>query len=100
MLATWTPTERLVIFLCEDGILFSDSWIGNKHVMIVDAVGGTKWDINTYDLISEYHNFGKMPIFKSTGEDVYATCDSDNNVPVIKELTETDLTAKVQSKTV
>lgn len=99
MLATWTPTERLVIFLCEDGILFSDSWIGNKHVMIVDAVGGTKWDINTYDLISEYHNFGKMPIFKSTGEDVYATCDSDNNVPVIKELTETDLTASFDKGT-
>ena len=66
--------------------------------MIVDAVGGTKWDINTYDLISEYHNFGKMPIFKSTGEDVYATCDSDNNVPVIKELTETDLTASFDKK--
>ena len=117
MLATWTPTERLVIFLCEDGILFSDSmapkehlgdrsksvrqlvWIGNKHIMIVDAVGGTKWDINTYDLISEYHDFGKMPIFKSTGEDVYATCNSDNNVPVIKELTETDLTASFDKGT-
>ncbi|CAG8603312.1 1764_t:CDS:2 [Paraglomus brasilianum] len=117
MLATWTPTKRLVIFLCKDGILFSSSmaprehlgdrsesvrqlvWIGNKHVMIVDAVGGTKWNINTYDLISEYHDFGKMPIFKSTGEDVYATCDSDNNVPVIEELTDPDLTDSFDEST-
>src|SRR6185312_12754866 len=72
MLATWTPTERLAIFSCKDGILFSSSmapkehlgdrsksvrelvWIGDKHVMIVNADGGTKWDIYTYDLISEY----------------------------------------------
>jgi len=117
MLATWTPTKRLVIFLCKDGILFSSSmaprehlgdrsesvrqlvWIGNKHVMIVDAVGGTKWNINTYDLVSEYHDFGKMPIFKSTGEDVYATCDSDNNVPVIEELTDPDLTDSFDEST-
>jgi len=25
-------------------------WIGNKHVMIVNADGGTKWNIYTYDL--------------------------------------------------
>ncbi|CAG8609832.1 2995_t:CDS:2, partial [Paraglomus brasilianum] len=67
MLATWTPTERLVIFLCEDGTLFSDSMAPKEHL-------GNRSN-------HEYHNFGKMLIFKSTGEDVYATCDSDNNVP-------------------
>ncbi|CAG8530852.1 9590_t:CDS:10 [Paraglomus occultum] len=106
MLATWTPTEMLAVFLCEDGILFSSSmapknhlalgdrnksvkqlvWIGNKHVMIVDDLGGTKWDIYTYDLISEYSGFGKMPIFKSTGEDVYANCEES---PRIMKLIET-----------
>ena len=68
MLATWTPDEMLAIFLWEYGILFSSSmvpkdylgnrsksvrqlvWIGNKHVMIVNADGGTKWNIYTYDL--------------------------------------------------
>ncbi|CAG8601692.1 3585_t:CDS:2, partial [Paraglomus occultum] len=62
-------------------------WIGNKDVMIVNGDGGTKWNIYTYDLIDEYSGFGKMPIFKSTGEAVYANCDE--NVPKIKYLDET-----------
>ena len=115
MLATWTPTERLAIFLCEYGILFSSSmapkdylgnrsksvrqlvWIGNKHVMIVNADGGTKWNIYTYDLGGEYRGFGKLPIFKSTGEDVYANCDG--NIPVIEKLTETDSTGSFDKGT-
>src|SRR6185369_4097230 len=72
-------------------------WIGNKHVMIVNADGGTKWNIYTYDLIGEYYGFGKLPTFKSTGEDVYANCDG--NIPVIKELPETDLTSSFDKGT-
>ena len=71
-------------------------WIGNKHVMIVNADGGTKWNIYTYDLGGKYRGFGKLPIFESTG-DVYANCDS--NIPVIENLTETKSTGSFNQVT-